>query len=483
MNLFLKITLSLLCLIMVPYLTLQAQDCNCEDSFKKTVDVYEKDYSLFIYKVTDENRDLYTAHTDIMRTKAMQTDNLQDCKTILVQWLDFFRDGHTYLKISTSIDLDIEKIPISEKEFKSSYKRNEYKQNPLLGIWQYKGYEVAIIPNPKNKNQTRDFVGLVINSSNEDWNQGDVKFELTSDFGSNYKSTFMMGDHTPKTVKAYQLSESKLSFENLNEWTKIWPKTSSEVSESEIVEKFGQFHFTEIDGIPYLRFPDFYSVDELHVDSIMKANHEKLLASEFIIVDIRENGGGNDVTYYPLLPYILSGPIQIPNTGLWMSDGNIKKFFESSDLKGKSIDEYTAEERELYDYVMSLKGTAFFEDPNYFYEYEPDTIYTSPMKVILLSTEAGSSGETFVYRANQSDKVVVYGQNTAGVVDGFNGLSTDIGCFTLTYPSSFRAKDVNENPIDPYGIAPDVYVDEDVDVLAYSIQHMKQLIKNVNSKK
>jgi C-terminal processing protease CtpA/Prc len=215
----------------------------------------------------------------------------------------------------------------------------------------------------------------------------------------------------------------------------------------------------------------------------MKANHDKLLAADFIIVDVRENGGGNDVTYYPVLPYILSGPVEIPNSGLWMSDDNINQFLETSDLKGKSKEEYTEQERELYDYVMSLKGTAFYQDPNYSYEYAPDTIYSGPTKVILLSGNAGSSGETFVYRANQSEKVVVYGQNTAGVVDGFNGLDIDIGCFKLTYPSSFRARDIDENPIDPYGIAPDVYVEEGVDVLAYAIEHMRQLIKNESLQK
>ncbi|WP_245869124.1 S41 family peptidase [Pontibacter ramchanderi] len=79
--------------------------------------------------------------------------------------------------------------------------------------------------------------------------------------------------------------------------------------------------------------------------------------------------------------------------------------------------------------------------------------------------ETASSGETFVFRANQSDRVVVYGQNTAGVVDGFNGLSKNIGCFEVVFPSSYRARDLDKNPIDPYGIAPDVFVNEKVDVL------------------
>lgn len=72
----------------------------------------------------------------------------------------------------------------------------------------------------------------------------------------------------------------------------------------------------------------------------------------------------------------------------------------------------------------------------------------------------------------------MYSQNTAGVVNGFNGLSKNIGCFEVVFPSSYRAKDIKESPIDPYGIAPDVYVDEKIDVLSYAIAHIKQLVEN-----
>src|SRR5690606_10247681 len=132
-------------------------------------------------------------------------------------------------------------------------------------------------------------------------------------------------------------------------------------------------------------------------DSIMKIHHKKLQEADFIILDVRNNRGGNDATYYPILPYILSGPVEIPNTGLWMSEANIQHFLKQSDLKGKSLEEYTEEERQIHDYVMSLKGTAYFQQSEYAYTYEPDTIYAGPQKVILLTNEKTvSSAETFV---------------------------------------------------------------------------------------
>ena len=475
MKTIIKATLTLFLSLSMLF-SLQAQNCDCEESFEKTVNTYEKNYSLFQFKVTDDNRALYKAHTDIMRTEAQQAESLQECKLVLERWLDFFRDKHNYIQLKATGEDNHEKIAITETKFKSEYKKKAYGQNPLLGIWQNSGYRVAIIPNP-SKNED-DFVGVVLESQSENWEKNEIKFKLSTDFGSNFQATYFMSDHSPEQLKAEQTSIEKLDFGSLRTWTKIWPESKNMTADSEVKRKYDQFHFTEVDDIPYLRFPDFYTVDAAHVDSIMKANHEKLVAADFIIVDVRDNRGGNDGVYYPILPYILDGPVEVPNSGLWMSDDNIKQFLEQSDLKGKAVEDFTEEERQLYDFVMSLKGTAFYQTEGYSSTIEADTLYSGPQKVILLATNAGSSGETFVYKANQSGKVVVYGQNTKGVVDGFNGLTTEIGCFKLTYPSSFRARDVEENPIDPYGIAPDVYVEDDTDVLRYSIEHMKQLLQN-----
>ena len=478
MKKLISLILSLSLVLLISSSTM-AQDCSCPDSFESTVETYEKNYSLFMYKVKDDNRSLYNAHTDLMREKASKTTNLIECEKVLEQWLDFFRDGHVYISISAKEEQNVEKSPITEEEFKRDFEKKNYQKNPVLGIWQSRDYTVAIIPSTKRNNITADFLAVILETANENWNRNEVKFELTTDFGSNYIANFKMGDRSERRINAHQTDLKKLSFEGLQDWTKVWPQSDEEASQNVVELNYNKFHFAELDGIPYLRFPDFLSVTGDHVDSIMKANHEKIIAAEFIIVDVRDNGGGNDDTYFPILPYILSGPVQIPNSGYWMSEDNIQGFLGWSDLKDKPLEDYTEEERQTYDYLMSFKDSVYFEDPeNYFYTYNADTLFSGPKKVVLLINEdCGSSGETFVYRANQSEKVVVYGQNTAGVVDGFNGLSKDIGCFKLTYPSSYRAMDIDKNPIDPYGIAPDVYVDEDIDALPYAVQHMKLLIK------
>lgn len=464
---------------------LQSQDCSCKDSFESAVDAYEKNYSLFMYKVTDENRDLYRAHTALMRTKAAQTENLQDCKILLERWLDFFRDGHTYIIMSNNQAAEVysESIDISEKQFKSDYQKKSYDLNPLLGIWKNGGYTVAIMPSSKTNTRDRDYVGVILKSSNPNWKKGEVKLELKSNFGTSYQINYMMGDHSLKKVKGEQTELGVLEVETLSEWVKLWPVVESTKQLSEIELNFDKFHISYIDEVPYLRLPDFYSVEWEYVDSLMQAHHENIIKADFMVVDVRGNGGGSDGTYFPVLPYLLNGPITLPSNGFWLSEYNTEILINAfAASKGLSVEEYAIKEKKEYDMFNENRGTAYFKG-NGTWTFNADTLYNGPKKVIILTDEeVASSGETFVYRANQSDKVVVYGQNTAGVVDGFNGAPFDIGCFQVVFPTSYRAPDIKDNPIDPYGIAPDVYVDESVDVLAYAIEHMKQLIQNEGKK-
>ncbi|MFD2515229.1 S41 family peptidase [Pontibacter locisalis] len=467
-------------LFKVSIISLQAQDCNCTDAFDATVDTYEKNYSLFIYKVTDKNRDLYNAHKRVVQNKAGQVSDLSDCKAVLEQYLSFFRDGHTYILNSGKKTFHDEKIKISEKQFKKAYRKNNYGLNQIFGIWDNGSYTVAIVPSPSGSKRERDYVGIVLNSTNPDWKQTDVKFELNSKAGASYQVNFMMGDHSIKKTTGKLVGKSLLEMDDLGDWHKVWPEVEKQQPKDEIQAKYKQFHLSYIDDIPYLRLPDFYSVERSYVDSLMKSHHERIMKSDFMIIDLRGNDGGEDGTYFPVLPYVLSGPIELPIHGFWLSEYNTQMLIGAlAANRGLSVEEYARQRKEEYDGFIANKGTAYFQHAGNSWTFNADTLYSGPKKIaILTDRETASSGETFVYRVNQSDKVVVYGQNTAGVVDGFNGIPKDIGCFEVVFPSSYRAKDIKENPIDPYGIAPDVYVNEKVDVLNYAIKHMKKLLNS-----
>ncbi len=458
-------------------LSSRAQDCTCAEAFEKAVQVYENDYALFNIKITEANREFYVANKEVFREKASRVSSIEDCLPVLEQWLQFFRDGHTYIRFTGNSALKETRrsIVIDKNAFlKEIKKKKAYKENDLLGIWKYGDYEVGIMQ--KKESPDNEFIGVVLNSKNKLWKQGDVKFELSQVYGNDYEVVYYRDDNSRRKLKGKLQNPEHLEFIDFNNWVKTWPSNTNIVTKTEEAYLFNDFHIRIIDGkIPYIRFPNFYEKEPAFVDSLLQAHHQELVNADFFIVDVRDNNGGNDAVYKPIFPYILSGPIQTPNYGLWLSEGNIDIF-----LDGRKPEDLDEESKAEYDYLSSLTGELFWPSGDEYASTSiPDTLFAPHQKVaVLINEKTISSGETFVYRTRQSEKVILYGQNTAGIIDGFNVLTRSIDCFDLYYPSSVRAKDVAENPIDPNGMAPDVYVDEKVDVLKFAIEHMTQLLKN-----
>ena len=473
-----------LTVLVLSTLSSRAQDCTCAETFDQVVQVYENDYALFNIKITDANRKLYASNKEVFKKKAGNVSEVEDCLPVLEQWLQFFRDGHTYIRFTgtngnkeTRDSIVIDKNAFL-KETNRIKRKKTYKENDLLGIWKYGAYEVGIMP--KKDTRENKFIGVVLSSKNNVWKQGDVKFELSQIYGNDYEVVYYMDDNSGRKLKEKLKNPENLEFVDYNNWVKIWPSNPNTTTTAKETDLYSDFHIRMINGkIPYIRFPNFYEKEPAFVDSLIKSHHQELVNADFFIVDVRDNNGGNDVVYKPLFPYILSGPIETPNYGIWFSKGNIDFF-----LDGRKPEELDDESKEEYDYLSSLEGTLFWPNGDKYASISiPDTLFAPHQKVaVLINDKTISSGETFVYRTRQSEKVILYGQNTAGIIDGFNVLTKTINCFELHYPSSVRAKDVAENPIDPYGMAPDVYVDKKVDVLKFAIDHMTELLKKYSPK-
>ncbi|RXG12868.1 peptidase S41-like protein [Leeuwenhoekiella aestuarii] len=462
--------------LLLSIITIHAQECTCAETFEEVVQVYEHDYALFPIKVTQTNKELYAANKEVFRQKAARVTAIEACLPILQQWLQFFRDGHTSISFTDNKAVkETRKSIVMDKsaflkEVNNIKKKKTFQNTDLLGIWKYGAYEVGILP---QKNAPNQFTGVILSSTNKLWKPGDVKFELSQVYGNAYEAVYYMDDNSGRKLKVNLQNPEHLEFINYNKWVKVGPANPNTITDTAQTERYSDFHIRMIDGkIPYIRFPNFYEKEPAFVDSLIRAHHQELVEAAFFIVDVRDNNGGNDAVYKPLFPYILSGPIQTPNYGIWISEGNINMF-----LNGRKPEELEAESKAEYDYLSSLKGTVFWPDgAAYASTSVPDTLFAPHQKVaVLINEKTISSGETFVYRTRQSEKVILYGQNTAGIIDGFNVLTKTINCFKLHYPSSIRARDVAENPIDPYGMPPDVYVDKNLDVLKFAIEHMSLL--------
>lgn len=216
-----------------------------------------------------------------------------------------------------------------------------------------------------------------------------------------------------------------------------------------------------------LTMTDFMNPDAI-VELITK-NQLLLEVTENWIIDVRVNKGGNDSSYYPLLPYIL------PVEGIELSDKEDKMLFHCTHANAerqrksmeRELNKTEDEQARLFINVFKSeweknKGKGFVEFD--FSDIIPDTFIKGkhiPKSVVVLSdNKCGSSGDSFVELCKKSNKVTVVGRATMGLNDYAN-LATqqwEEG-FHLMYPTSRLSRIDKGLGMTGVGIEPNVYVE------------------------
>jgi C-terminal processing protease CtpA/Prc len=215
----------------------------------------------------------------------------------------------------------------------------------------------------------------------------------------------------------------------------------------------------------YLRIPSFQGTEKKAIDSVIAANREKILATENLIIDIRNGTGGSDSSYKELLPLLYTNPIRevaLEYLSTKLNNQRMLDFISKPeygfDKEGKkwaqeSFDKLTKQEGEwvnLNDHDVNI--------------IELDTVYPYPKNVgIIINGGNGSTDEQFLITAKQSKKVKLFGTSTMGVLDVSNMYFVPSPCneFYMGYclTKSLRIPDFT---IDEHGIQPDFYMDSGI---------------------
>lgn len=230
-----------------------------------------------------------------------------------------------------------------------------------------------------------------------------------------------------------------------------------------------------------ITLPSFVNVDETM--DFVKNLEGKLKACTNLIIDVRNNHGGNGKSFSNLLPYIFP-PDEHPCT-----DGELKEFNYTNrnselliqlcqQLKKDIIDEETLKffdsiEEECEKYRGQGFVTMDFSD-----ELEAEAIKfegtDSPKNVIVMTdVYCASAAEYFVEICMESSKTTVIGRATMGINDYSDLLIKEWDyMYALYYPMSRRVHKTLNDPLHGKGIRPDHYIpwtpkhiDEDLDLL------------------
>lgn len=258
------------------------------------------------------------------------------------------------------------------------------------------------------------------------------------------------------------------------------------IAKSYELEKFPPVHikpnyeFKYNHSVPIFAFTDFNN--ENAIENLVRENKNEILASDNLIIDVRHNAGGSDLSYFPLLPLIFDKPIHLSELNnetmsVMYSKRNcelriemLNNYLKSTENLPKEMIDYIENEIKLYRENYGKGFIAIEEDEAFDFLIKggskPKNIY------ILTDQYCGSSGDSFVKLAKLSPKVTIVGRNTMGVLDYSNVAFLELDDhFTLMYATSRMNYLDRGLGIDNIGITPDIYVEwtpehlvEDLDI-------------------
>ena len=234
--------------------------------------------------------------------------------------------------------------------------------------------------------------------------------------------------------------------------------TTEQVNELKVLEN----------DIIYFKLSRFEYSEQLEVliNEVMELakQHSKL------ILDLRDNGGGNAGLLNPLIPYFFSSSekpsINIPNRLFNCTENNVDAFIQFiEEMRPQITDQDTID---MLNFAVEEfnrnKGKGFISlDFTKLLQSRADSFkgndYLSAI-VILTNSKTASASEENVGLCKQSSKVTIIGQATCGIND-YSDLvyrKWEEGKFVLNYPISKVEDFTAIHPIHGKGIHPDLYV-------------------------
>jgi hypothetical protein len=477
-------------LLLVPSV-LQAQQsaapaCECERTLAFVADYVERNYAGFPDKVTPATRPAYRRLRAELSGQAREARTDAACHPVLARYVEFFRDRHLSVSFENSSSggaggaaairarfADWPSRPLPEAEVRAYLDRHRDDLAPPEGIWEAVGadYRLAVLRSPEGEGR---YDAVVLRADSVWWTPGQVKAKLRRTAPGEYATEFYMRDHTPRATAARARS-GLLLFADLGPWARVYPgNTAGYDPERYRASRNAEFGVRELDPqTALIQLPSFNGRHATKVDSLIRAHRELLTRTPNLIIDVRGNGGGADLTFQPLRPLLYTAPMVTPGLSIYATEDNIRQAEKLLSQPGFP-EEWKGRVRSM---VAEMR-----ERPGKFLPAPDDTfrlaaVLPNPRRVAVLTDRfCASSCESFVWNALQSDKVTVYGENTGGLLDYGNVTTVETPCpaFRLRNPTA-RSTRVDTQPLDLVGITPEVRIPEGVVYpLEWVHQHLKE---------
>ncbi len=447
-----------------------AQNCDCETNYEWVKKTIEENDAGFQYVLQTKGEQAYEEHCERILIKVKNANTLNECIPVLQEWLALIRSGHIGIipnekKMQSNSAKSVKQLSdwetyaIETNDFKNYL--DTRKISDYEGIWWTEPYKIGIIK------EGNEYIGFIIESGVETWLKGEVKLKFTiTDHGIN--SVFYMRDRSAlQSENVTMIGKNYMEIGDFN-LSRLYPEFEEE-------SQYAQYIRSQNADLPYLerlnettlylRIPSFASNYKTKIDSVLNVNHEIILTTKNLIIDIRDNGGGSNAFYSAIIPYLYTNPIRTVGVEFLSTKLNNQIMLDFFNKKEHGFDKKRKKwAREVYEKLESQLGMFVNIHDEPVSEYKMDTVYPFPQNIgIIINQFNGSTSEQFLLASKQSKKVKLFGVSTAGVLDITNMYFLDSPCddFQLGYSIS-KSLRIPYFTIDDKGIQPDFYLDKSI---------------------
>jgi len=451
---------------------ISGQICTCESNFEWVKKTFEENDAGFQYIIDKKGQAAYNIHNQLMLEKIKAAKTSMECTGLLYEWLRFFRSGHIGIERLTNETSAQPSVPQTvnesiayeswEVDIPQFEKYIETKQeSDYEGIWDISGvYKIGI------QKEGTNYVGFIIESSVDSWKQGLVKLKIEK-HDEKVKTTFYMRDHSSvESGEIEMLSNNYLQIGGqhiLKRLSPVFPDDPSVENYLKAINAQNPYLDELNETTLYLRIPSFQIESKPAIDRVLADNKEKILQTENLIIDLRNNGGGASMSFFELSPFLYTNPIRGIGIEFLSTELNNKRSLEHSN--NPNFNENTRQwYRNNYDVLQGRLGEFVKLSGEDVTIHNQDTVYDYPKNVgIIIDRGCASATEQFLLNAKQSKKVKLFGTSTYGMLDVANMYSVGSPCreFALHYCLS-RSLGLSEMAIDDIGIQPDYHLDKTI---------------------
>jgi hypothetical protein len=448
-----------------------SESCRCGESFEWLRSTFETNDAGFGYIVERKGRAAYELHNAMTLEKIKAVESERECRTLMTDWLRFFRRGHIGLQRlpsgtpapaaqnapQTSEPAAEPQVEMWNGDIAEFERQMAAKQEiDFEGVWEIPGgIHVGI------KAEGDGYIGFTVKSSSDQLKPGQVLIKIARN-GDDWQATSYTGPR-PVVTSVELVGNTYLLLAGSQMIKRVSPALPADLwIDRYIQSRSARTPYVEAlnPTTLYMRIPSFNSGQKTAIDRMIADSFDRLTSTENLIIDVRNNGGGSDMSYKELWPLLYTDPVRTPAVSFLSTPLNIEKTEALLDMP-ELDDESRGEIAALLEKMRNHPGE-FVPMGDEAVDIEiQDTVYEYPRRIgILIDGGCGSTTEQFLLAAKQSKKVKLFGTSTFGTLDASNVRTVDSpdGRYRLTYTTSLSTR-IPGMAIDDIGLQPDYYLD------------------------